>query len=484
MPPEILAKIENDQIKIFREEEKSNLGKRQTFDRPKSTGDYMQGFQTNFHDKTSSKKNVEYEEISKLKQENTILNKILSNFFPENKSVVKRDYNSPTIAPIFKTTSRQPTILFPSNHRYNNKFIVPTQSSAQNCLPYSCQEPKPSRFDYNFDVQPSRVKDVPSSDHKSFHDFSSLEEIKQVLRDDPSFFTRLQGLENLRKTSPHSYSRSLKSKLGKVMAGRTNREHLEQILSRRFRRDAEEMILKRPAIFDKIKDKDGKTRSGLEAPSVNSPVQEYSLPSDTSPPPVLYNSPSEFYNPPTENEPPSEFYSVPGSDLPLVNFTSQNPAPNNPRDPVPVSEVAPPVAEVAPPPVDAPSSSVESSDTVLQTPAAIASQDVQTSEDIPVAIDLPLASVIASSVPSSSSSSSSTSVLTGFDRNSALLTAFGLSLIPTLAISIPFLAPAFRRRGRVTNAASNYSYSYSKKQRRKRRRGEDANSGKYSHSWQ
>merc|ERR1712223_150842 len=139
---------------------------------------------------------------------------------------------------------------------------------------------------------------------------------------------------------------------------------------------------------------------------------------------------------------------------------------------------------VAPPPVDAPSSSVESSDTVLQTPAAIASQDVQTSEDIPVAIDLPLASVIASSLPSSSSSSSSTSVLTGFDRNSALLTAFGLSLIPTLAISIPFLAPAFRRRGRVTNnAASNYSYSYSKKQRRKRRRGEDANSGKYSHSW-
>merc|ERR1712223_1201494 len=139
---------------------------------------------------------------------------------------------------------------------------------------------------------------------------------------------------------------------------------------------------------------------------------------------------------------------------------------------------------VAPPPVDAPSSSVGSSDTVLQTPAAIAYQDVQTSEDIPVAIDLPLASVIASSVPSSSSSSSSTSVLTGFDRNSALLTAFGLSLIPTLAISIPFLAPAFRRRGRVTNAASNYSYSYSKKQRRKRRRGEDANSGKYSHSWQ
>ena len=67
--------------------------------------------------------------------------------------------------------------------------------------------------------------------------------------------------------------------------------------------------------------------------------------------------------------------------------------------------------------------------------------------------------------------------------NQFLLNSSALS-IPTLAISIPFLAPAFRRRGRVTNAASNYSYSYSKKQRRKRRRGEDANSGKYSHSWQ
>merc|ERR1719510_1618798 len=109
------------------------------------------------------RKDIHRDEILQLKQENSILNKILSNFFPENKSIVKRDF-SPTIPPIFKTTSRQPTILFPSNHRYNNKFIVPTQSSAQNCLPYSCQEPKPSRFDYSFDDQPSRVKDVPSSD--------------------------------------------------------------------------------------------------------------------------------------------------------------------------------------------------------------------------------------------------------------------------------------------------------------------------------
>ena len=474
MPPEILAKLENNQIKIFRDEEKDNYQtvKSGTLN---SKGDYMQDFQTNFDDKT---KNVHQDEILQLKQENSILNKILSNFFPDKKSVVKRDY-SPTIPPIFKTTSKQPTILFPSNHRYNNKFIIPTESSAQNCSPYSCLEPKPSRFDYNFGhQQSSRVKDVPSSDHKSFEDFSSLDEIKQVLRDDPSFFTRLQGLENLRRTSPHSYSRSLKSKLGKVMAGRTNSEHLQQILSSRFRREAEEMILKRPAIFDKIKDKDGKRRSGLEAPAVNSPVQEYIPPPETSSPPVLYNIPSEgptpsdFYNPPTEDEPPSEFYSVPGSDLPLANFTSQSPNPNNPRDPVPV-------VEVAPPPVDAPSSSVISADTVLQPPAAIASQDSQTSADIPIAVDLPLASVIATSLPSSSSSSSSsTSVLNGFDRNSALLTAFGLSLIPTLAISIPFLAPAFRRRGRV-NGPSNYSYN----KKRRRRRGEDKKRH-HSSSWQ
>ena len=439
----------------------------------------MQDFQTDFDDNTNAGKNVQNDEISKLKQENSILNKILSNFFPENKSIVKRDF-SPTIAPIFKTTSKQPTILFPSNHRYNNKFIVPTQSSAQNCSPYSCLEPKPSRFDHNFGHQGSgRVKDVPLSDHNSFRDFSSLDEIKQVLMDDPSFFTRLQGLENLRKTSPHSYSRSLKSRLGKVMAGRTNSEHLQQILSRRFRRKAEEMILKRPAIFDKIKDKDGTRRYGLEAPSVNSPVQEYN---ETSPPRVLYNSPalgqtpSDFYNLPPEDEPPSGFYSVPGSDLPLANFTSQNQNPNNPRDPEPV-------VEVSPPPVDAPSSSVISNDnTVLQPPAAIASQDTQTSAaDIPVAIDLPLASVIASSSSSSSTSSSTTSVLNGFDRNSALLTAFGLSLIPTLAISIPFLAPAFRRRGRVSSgspssinpSSSSSPSSYSYNQKKRRRRGEE-----------
>jgi hypothetical protein len=39
--------------------------------------------------------------------------------------------------------------------------------------------------------------------------FSSLEELKAKLAEDPTYFTRLAGLENLKRTSPYGFGRSL-----------------------------------------------------------------------------------------------------------------------------------------------------------------------------------------------------------------------------------------------------------------------------------
>ena len=427
-----------------------------------SSGQGTENFQTYFEGANKIEANNE-KEIMDLKKENSILNQILSYLFPNrNKREPEKGSFSPTVAPIFRTTQPQPTVLFKRNTNYRNKFIVPTKSSTANCRLFTCKETKPSRLDhYEYDDDSEdrhRVKDLPTSNMKGFKDFSSLEEIKQILRDDPAFFTRLQGLESLRQSSPSEYGRSLRSSLGKVMQGRGgNSRHLRRILSR-YRRSAGEMILKRPAIFDRLSwEQEERTD---QAPGRLSPVRLYSAPPEQE-------LPSQFYTVPTVVEPPSDFYSVPGANSPpsasffpeatdssarpgsagsqLQQGGSSQPAAVNPSltavDPAPpsltaVSPTPPPLTAVEPAPPS-----------LLPRPPALTQDSSVASQQLPSVADLlPITSIFSSS--SSSSSSSSTSTSTTFDRNSALLTALGLSLIPTLAISIPFLAPAFRRRGR------------------------------------
>jgi hypothetical protein len=45
----------------------------------------------------------------------------------------------------------------------------------------------------------------------SFRKFNSLDELKAKLAEDPTYFTRLAGLENLKRTSPHGLGRSLEA---------------------------------------------------------------------------------------------------------------------------------------------------------------------------------------------------------------------------------------------------------------------------------
>jgi hypothetical protein len=319
-------------------------------------------------------------------------------------------------------------VLFPRSHSYNSKFIIPTAASASNCAPYTCKEPNDSML-YQYATRDHRVKDVPANERQSFKDFSSLEEIKQLLRDDPSFFTRLAGLENLRRTSPAAYGRSLRAALGRAVGGRRGSRRLDHILARRFRRDTGGMVLRRPAVFDRLSE-DGKVgqTTGLGPPSQGSPVQYYSAAFDTS-------APSRLYTVPAVVEAPSDFYSVPATEKPLISFFG--------TDSLDPAEVADQLQQEG----AALTSSVAeggTSGTLLQTPPAIAaaSDSQVVAQQLPAVLDiLPLTSVVVAT-PSSAAAT------TTFDRNSALLTALGLSLIPTLAISIPFLAPAFRRRGR------------------------------------
>lgn len=240
------------------------------------------------------------------------------------------------------------------------------------------------------------------------------------------------------------------------------------------------MILKRPAIFDRFggededyKDEKAREQSaGLEVPSAASPVnvfpdedleavspqvysvsgaeespsQQYTVPEALQPPNSFYSvpeavePPNSFYSVPEAVEPPNSFYSVPGAVNPPSSFLTvppaSQPAPDTPEDLLTVVSM-----------LQGQGSSLSSA--LLQRPSIIASQDSQVSPQLlPASISLP------SSLSSSSVSDSSSSSLASFDRNSALLTALGLSLIPTLAISIPFLAPAFRRGRHLQRKAS------------------------------
>ena len=439
VPPTILSKFEDHQLKIF--PKNSNYGEVPHENHyQQHSKEEIDDFQTSFKDKETQYKRDK--EITKLQEENNLLNKILSSLFPDSKIVSKRE-QQPAFAPIFRTTTPGPTIIFKKNHDYENKFIIPSKTILDDCAPFTCQAPKPSRFDrYVDDYGISRVQEIPSDDQSVFKDFSSLDEIKKLVKDDPSFFTRLQGLENLRKTSPQDYSRSLKSTLGRMMSKTKERRsrHLQKILSSRFRRSAE-LILKRPAIFDRLSLEAQDERGvAFEPPSERSPVQFYSS----------QEIPSQFYTVPATVAPPSNFYGVPSAENPISSFSPPDPAPADSQDPHPQDPLISQQDTTSSqedggrfPFASSSSSSVPSATILLQKPPAIATQDQLVVSQITSAVDLPVSSVSDISLSSSSSSSSTTS---GFDRNTALLTALGLSLIPTLAISIPFLAPAFRRR--------------------------------------
>ena len=114
-------------------------------------------------------------------------------------------------------------ILFRNNHNYHNNFIIPSASETQ----HFHKKPAIHLEEDMFDI---------------FKQFGSVSELKDILKEDPSYITKIQGLHNLRKTvSP--VGRSIKSVLLRMFS-RNKREKDKQ----------ENFILTRPAIYESLSD--------------------------------------------------------------------------------------------------------------------------------------------------------------------------------------------------------------------------------------
>ena len=240
----------------------------------------------------------------------------------------------------------------------------------------------------------------------------------------------------------------------------------------RYKRDTDQqdkLILKRPSIFENFRDevpiqskKSSTTIKKKIAPNENIPkpyIQVQNTPSSLYkvPPSITSKTPNDWNNIPEKNpnrfnevpvNKPSSFYEVP------VNTPSsfyEVPPPyeylDSTLDPATVIQML--QQEGSNVQSAQTSSSGSSSDqqnsVILSKPSAIALIDsgAVSSQSLP-AVD----SSFNSNTVSLSSSSSVNRVST-LDRNTALFAAFGLSLIPTLVVSLPFLLPSIRRGKRA-----------------------------------
>ena len=262
-------------------------------------------------------------------------------------------------------------------------------------------------------------------------------------RNDKLMFEILQKNMNI-----YNFSFGLQRDLYDVFHNQT----FQKLVSRR-KRNTNDLILKQPSIFKSIKKEISKNvnvkHSGNVDRTVNpplisstNPTEFYKVPENT--PTSFYeppkDAPSEFYEVPISK--PSKFYEVP-SKKPSIFY--EVPPPDSSLDPATVvemlqqqgSNIQTSQAGIAGSILD------QQNSVILSRPSAIDSSDsgAVSSQSLP-AINTSF---------SSSTSSESTTVnrVSALDRNTALLAAFGLSLIPTLAVSIPFLVPSLRRGRRA-----------------------------------
>ena len=213
------------------------------------------------------------------------MNKILQNIFPEIK--FKNDDNVKPVSfpPIFETSKslNQASDFVQSGVRnHPDNFLMSTKyDERKQTYSLRAKGHKPNRFNI-------------------FNHFGSVSELKDVLKDDPTYITRVNGLHNLRQTT-RPVGRSLKSVLKKVFS--------------RYKRAANEddnLILKRPAIFentrDDIRSSNKAENTKFKVPQQNTLTIYYkeSNKSDDSQSPTM---PSIFYEVPPST--PSSFYEVP-----------------------------------------------------------------------------------------------------------------------------------------------------------------------------
>ena len=203
VPPVILSNIENKQFPLIpiipapparpnfqmQDEKLNNVEKRYPVDE----------FLQSFADIRELNKNDA--EIKRLQQENSFLNKILNTLFPEKISEEEPEYvkyvTKPEIATTTSTTTieytdyaKEPTILNLQKHELSKSVDIE--------LPYTKQgfqkQQEPA-------VQEENRIETKQENFNLFSQFSSLSDIKAMIQRDPTYFTRMQGLKNLKKDS-------------------------------------------------------------------------------------------------------------------------------------------------------------------------------------------------------------------------------------------------------------------------------------------
>ena len=127
-------------------------------------------------------------EIKRLNKENEFLNNILKNLFPEKAPKLQKEAVRTTIKPIYEETNifKEPIVLSFKNKNISSKFIIKELPSTSNNVKT---------------VSNMKNQNTKNESYNVFDKFSSLSEIKDILLNDPTYFTRMQGLKNLRGSS-------------------------------------------------------------------------------------------------------------------------------------------------------------------------------------------------------------------------------------------------------------------------------------------
>ena len=365
---------------------------------------------------------MDKEELRRLREENIILNKILRNIFPD---IIygKDDMTPDTFQPIFdksKTLTQENTFRLSTEGNQVNMFIRPTKINKRNQKPSIATENRPYRFSI-------------------FDHFGSVSELKDVLKDDPSYITRVNGIHNLKQTT-RPVGRSLKSVLKKMFS--------------RYKRSVYEddnLILKRPAIFENTRDEihssNNQQNKRFKVPEQNYPTTYYQS-TDQSNTLNPSNTPSKLYQVPDISTftSPSSFYQVPPS---TPSSFYEVPPPLGSQDssvhPSTIVQILQEQGSTLHSSQTSSSDSVQQSSIVLSKPSAIASLDTA------IVSSKPLPAINTSFTSNTAAASSSGTRVSTLDRNTAALAAFGLSLIPALAVTVPFLVPSLRRGKTIHN---------------------------------
>ena len=141
-------------------------------------------------------------EIKRLQKENSFLNKILDALFPEKISEEENYPMSQTREPVIPTTHLIPISRYPELVQ-EPVILSLEKNKLSKFVDLELPSPKTSfKRHRNKNVQEENKFAAKKDTSELFRQFSSLSEIKDMMQTDPTYFTRMQGLTNLRKSFP------------------------------------------------------------------------------------------------------------------------------------------------------------------------------------------------------------------------------------------------------------------------------------------